>query len=92
MLYNAVLAVQAIGWVLVSGAAVKNRLTTDEQSTSLLREGNRNGHFACGLYSLLAVAALWLPTAVASVTTASWIFWLVWGIRMKPGPAADGAA
>ena len=34
-------------------------------------------------YSLLAVAALWLPLAIAVVTTASWIFWLARGIRMR---------
>jgi len=34
-------------------------------------------------YSLLAIAAFWCPIAIALVTTLSWIFWLVLGIRMK---------
>jgi uncharacterized membrane protein len=83
VLYNAVLAVQAISWILVSGAALKNRLTTDERSTATMRERNRNGYSAFTLYALLAITALWFPLAIALVTTLSWIFWLVLGIRMK---------
>jgi uncharacterized membrane protein len=83
VLYDAVLAVQAIGWILVDGTALKNHLTTDERATATLREGRRNGFFAFALYGLLAVTALWFPVAVAIVTTVSWIFWLVLGLRMK---------
>jgi len=83
VLYDAVLAVQAIGWILLTGAALKGRLVIDERSTSMMRESNRNGYGAFVLYSLLAVTALWFPTAVAVVTTVSWIFWLTLGIRMK---------
>jgi uncharacterized membrane protein len=83
VLYNAVLAGLAIGWVLVTGAALKNGLTTDERSATTMRENRRNGYFACVLYSLLAVTALWLPLAIAIVTTVSWIFWLARGIRMR---------
>jgi uncharacterized membrane protein len=83
VLYNAVLAVQAIGWILVTGAVLKNRLIDDEHSMSKMRENNRNGYGALLLYSLLAILAFWFPTAVAIVTTVSWIFWLILGIRMK---------
>jgi TMEM175 potassium channel family protein len=83
VLYDAVLAVQAIGWILLSGAALKNRLTRDEPSTATMREGNRNGYFAFAFYGLLSVAALWFPIAIATVTTASWVFWLILGVRMK---------
>jgi len=83
VLYDGVLAVQAIGWILLTGAALKSRLTVDERSASTMRESHRNGYGAFVFYSLLAVTALWLPTAVAVVTTASWIFWLTLGIRMK---------
>lgn len=38
---------------------------------------------AFALYSLLAIAAWWYPIAAAAVTTTTWIFWLVFGIRMK---------
>jgi len=83
VLYNAVLAAQAIGWILVTRAALKNHLVDDGRSASKMRENNRNGYGACVLYSLLAIVAFWFPIAVAVVTTASWIFWLVLGIRMK---------
>jgi uncharacterized membrane protein len=83
VLYNAVLAAVAIGWILVSGAALKDRLTTDARATATLRDGRRNGWLAFALYALLAIAAVWFPLAVAVVTTVSWIFWLVYGIRMK---------
>ena len=35
------------------------------------------------LYALLAVAALWFPLTVATITTLTWVFWLMLGIRMK---------
>jgi uncharacterized membrane protein len=83
VLYNAVIAVQAIGWILVTGAALKNRLVDEAGSTLKMRENNRNGYGAFVLYSLLAIIAFWFPIAVAIVTTVSWIFWLILGIRMK---------
>jgi hypothetical protein len=49
----------------------------------LMRNNGRNGYFACALYSLLAVLAWWFPLAIAIITTMTWVFWLVHGIRMK---------
>ena len=43
----------------------------------LLRPGSE------ALRSSLALAAFWYPIAIAIVTTVSWIFWLILGIRMK---------
>ena len=83
VLYDAVLALQAVGWILVSGVALKGQLTRDERATTTLREGKRNGYFAFLLYAALAVLAVWIPLAVAIATTVSWGFWLALGIRMK---------
>jgi uncharacterized membrane protein len=83
VLYNAVLAFQAIGWILVNGTALKDDLTTGVGAASTIRDGKRNGYVAFALYALLAITALWFPLAVAAITTVSWIFWLVLGIRMK---------
>lgn len=83
VLYNAVLAVQAIGWILLSGAALKGRLTADDASTVTMRENGRSGYGAFALYSALAVAGAWFPLSVVVITTLSWLFWLVLGIRMK---------
>lgn len=83
VVYDAVLATQAIGWILVTAAALNSHLANDERSAAALRKNQRAGYGAFALYALLAVAALWWPLTVAIVTTASWIFWLTLGIRMK---------
>lgn len=83
VLYDAVLSVQAIAWIMLSRAALNDRLTTGERSASLIRDNTRNGYFAFALYALLSIAALWFPLTVAIVTTLTWIFWLAFGIRMK---------
>ena len=83
VLYNAVLAVQAIGWLFISMAALENHLLKSERAAATMREHKRNAYAAFALYALLAVAALWFPVAVAIVTTATWIFWLSLSIRMK---------
>jgi len=82
-LYNLVLTVQALGWIVVADTALRNRLTIDERSTATVRQSGRNGYAAVALYGCLAGAALWWPLAVAIVTTMSWLFWLMLGIRMK---------
>lgn len=83
VLYDAVLAAQAIGWILLSRTALKNQLTKDDTSTSTMSGNNRNAYFAFAFYSLLSIVALWFPLAIAIVTTMSWIFWLMLGVRMK---------
>ena len=83
VLYDSVIAIQAVGWILFSRTALKNQLTKDETSTTTMRESLRNGYFAFVLYSLLAIMAFWFPLVVAIVTTLSWIFWLVRSVRMK---------
>lgn len=82
-IYNAVLAAQAIGWILLTSAGLNNQLTIDDKSTSTMREGRRNGYFAFALYSIFSILALWFPIAIAVVTALSWIFWLALGIRWK---------
>lgn len=83
VIYDAVLALQAVAWILVSGAALVGRLTADERSAVTMRENFRNGYVAFVLYATLAVAAVWFPKAVAIVTTVTWIFWLALGLRMR---------
>ena len=83
VLYNAVIVIQAVGWILFSRAALKNQLTKDEASTTTMRESLRSGYFAFALYSLLAILAFWFPLAIAIITTLSWIIWLVISLRRK---------
>ncbi len=81
VIYNAVTAAQAIGWILISGAALRDRLTRDEKSTSAMRTNRRNGYFALVVYSLLALLAFWFPLTIAIVTTMLWAYWLAFGLR-----------
>jgi len=83
VLYNAVLASNAVGWILISTSALKNGLAIDEKAEATTREHRRNGYFALLLYAFLAIVAIWLPTAVAVVTTITWIFWLILGVRLR---------
>ena len=83
VLYTAVLAVQAIGWIFIGSAALKDQLADDERALAAIRENRRNGYGAFFFYSMLAVAAFWFPVTVAIVTTLSWVFWLVLGIKLK---------
>jgi len=81
VIYNAVTAVQAVAWILVTGAALRNRLTKDEKSAVLARDGHRNGYVAFVVYSLLALIAVWFPLAVVIVTTTLWAYWLTFSLR-----------
>lgn len=82
MLYDAVLSLTAVGWILIGRTAGKNALLRDAAAAEAMQEGTRNGYFAFGLYALLALVALWLPLTAAIVTLLTWVFWLVLGIRM----------
>jgi uncharacterized membrane protein len=83
VLYNSLTAVQAVAWILVSGAALESRLTKDEASAAVMRNNRRNGYFACVVYALLALVAIWFPLTIAIVTTLLWGYWLVLGLRME---------
>ncbi len=83
ILYDSVMAFQAIGWILLSRTALTGQLTRNDKSSTAMRQNQRFGYFAFIVYSLLAVAAFWFPLAIAVVTTLIWLFWLVYGIRIK---------
>ncbi|HEY8062772.1 MAG TPA: TMEM175 family protein [Gemmatimonadales bacterium] len=83
VVYDGVLAVQALSWVLVISAALKNHLLIDAQAIAAARDNKQKGYFALVFYALLAVLALWIPLPVAIVTLVSWIFWLILGARLK---------
>ena len=83
VLYNAVLALQSLSWLLLCNAVIAGRLAASDEGAEKIRANRRSGYGALVLYSALAVAALRVPMAAAVVTAASWMFWLVLGIRMK---------
>jgi len=83
ILYDATMALQAVGWILITQAALKDHLGKSEKATLQIRRNGQFGYFAFALYSLFAILAIWFPLIVAAITTISWIFWLAWGIRLK---------
>jgi uncharacterized membrane protein len=83
VLYNVVLALQALSWILFFGVALGNGLARDDDAITTLRANQRNGVAAFVLYAVLAAAGMWLPLPVAVVTTATWVVWLVLGIRAR---------
>ena len=50
VIYNAVAALQAATWVLVTEAALRGKLTRNETATASMRVNCRNGYFGFGLY------------------------------------------
>ena len=82
-LYNAIIAIQSVAWILLSESALANHLVKNEKTTMLMRINRRNGYFALMIYSLFAIIALWFPLTIAIVTTLTWIFWLIFGISIR---------
>jgi hypothetical protein len=74
---------QAVAWLLLSGVAIRDKLTKSEEATWQLRINRRNGYYAVVVYSLFAILAIWFPLIIAIGTVLLWIFWLIFGIRMK---------
>jgi uncharacterized membrane protein len=83
VLYDAVLAIQAISWMAFGGTALSGRLLVDDASTATMRTHTNSAYGAFALYGLLAVLAVWFPVTAAIVTAVSWIVWLLLSIRMK---------
>lgn len=78
---RAVAAVQALGWVAVTGSALRDRLPADERAVAEVRTHRRNAYGALGLYGGLSALALWLQRSVAALTAGTWLFWLVLSFR-----------
>jgi uncharacterized membrane protein len=83
ILYDSVLAMQAIGWILISKAALKDHLGKDAKADIEIKKNGHLGYFAFALYALCSVLAAWFPLAIAFFTTLTWIFWLIIGINIK---------
>lgn len=83
ILYDTVLALQAIGWILISYTAFKNQLGTSEKAMRNIRNNGMHGSVAFVLYSTCAILAFWFPVTIAVFTTLTWIFWLIFGINFN---------
>jgi uncharacterized membrane protein len=83
VLYDGVLALQAVAWILMARTALAGKLAKSDTAAAMTRASLRNGYYAFALYGLCAVVALWFPLAIAVLTTATWVYWLILGIRIK---------
>ena len=83
ILYNSVLACQAMAWILLARTVTKNQLWKSEKAMLQIRENGKFGYFAFMLYSLCALIACWFPLTIAMITTLTWVFWLIYGINIK---------
>ena len=84
-LYSAVLALQAVGWVLVCRTALRppHPLTKNEKAALTVRGSLQKGYYAAVLYSVCAIAALWFPLTIVVLVGLTWVAWLIVGITMK---------
>jgi uncharacterized membrane protein len=83
VLYEATMTLQAVGWIALTAAALKDNLCRSDSAAQAMRLNNRFGGFAFVLYTLCAIAAFWFPLLIAVVTTLIWILWLIYGINIR---------
>jgi TMEM175 potassium channel family protein len=83
ILYDGTLVLQALSWILVCSAALKNHLTKNEKARAVMLANLKFGFFGFTLYSLCAIMAIWFPLTIAIITIISWIFWLIYGFSIK---------
>lgn len=83
ILYDFVLALQAIGWVLISQTAFSNQLGKSEKANRQILTNGKFGYYAFALYTGCTILAIWFPFAIACFTTLTWIFWLLFGINIR---------
>ena len=83
ILYDAVVAFQAIAWFLLGNTALRNHLECSAEAVDVLRKHRLQAVQAFGLYGALAALAVWFPRAAAIITAATWVFWLFVGVRLK---------
>ena len=84
VLYAAVNGLQAIGWILICGTALKpNPLTRNEKSTLVVQGNYRKGYYALALYTVCTMIAFWFPLAIAILISVIWIGWLMVSIRVQ---------
>jgi len=83
VLYEATLALQAVSWIALTSAALRDKLCKSKSDEHAMRLNNRFGSAAAPVYAVCAIAALWVPLLIAILTTFIWIFWLINGISIR---------
>jgi uncharacterized membrane protein len=89
VLYTAVDALQALAWIFLTRAALGPHPLADlEASRPAIRTAGRNGLLALAVYGVCTILAFWFPLPVAFTITATWVVWLIFGIRTRSSLAA----
>jgi len=83
VLYSSVLALQAVGWILISGAALSTGLTRNEGAILAMRKNRSYGYVAFAVYTVSSIVAFWFPLTIAISTTIIWGFWLILGVSLS---------
>jgi uncharacterized membrane protein len=83
IIFDSTLALQALGWILITRTAVKYHLAKDEKSALTIQKNGKFGYYAFAIYSVFAITAIWLPKTIALITSLIWIFWVILGINLK---------
>jgi len=83
ILYEMTMGLQALGWALMTYAALRDNIGKNEKANLQIRKNGQYAFVAFGIYALCAVIAIWFPLTIAIVTTLIWIVWLIHGINIK---------
>ena len=83
ILYEATMGLQALGWVFITYAGLKDHLGKSEKANLQIRKNGQYAFVAFGFYILCGIMAIWFPLTIAIVTTLIWIVWLIHGINIK---------
>jgi uncharacterized membrane protein len=81
VLYSATYTLQALGWWLVTGAALG--LVRDQGAAARMLKLRADARRAAAFYTACAIAAAWLPLAIAVIITVTWCVWLIASLRMR---------
>jgi uncharacterized membrane protein len=83
ILYNLVLILQSLGWVLICTAGIKGNLGKSKAAMKEVYKNRTYAYYSVVGYSILALLSVWFPIPIAIITVLLWILWLVVGIRIK---------
>lgn len=83
-LFSFTIVAQSLSWILLFTAVLNHNLVYNEKAIALMRQSRRYGMYSIIVYSLLGIMAIWFPHIVAIMTVLLWLFWLWYGVTIKP--------
>jgi uncharacterized membrane protein len=96
VIYSATYTLQALGWWLVTSAVLgPSPLVRNEGAAARMVRLRADARRAAAFYTACAIAAVWLPLAIAIIITVTWCVWLAASLKMRgteSGPAVASLA